>query len=357
MKKKCFVLGTFWLCSCALLNAAGMDALYSKPQEASKIIINNRILAQVNGKLISTYDVTKKMDMLFYKQYPQYLTVLDARYQYYLANWKYVLDELINKELVLADAKELKIEASGGDVRQEMESSFGPNIIENLDKAGITFDEAAKIMQGDIVIRRMVNMRVNVKALRAVTPATVRQAYEEFIQEPKNARLTEWRYRVITVSDRTPQRTEETADKAYRMLIEQRIPLDKLAETMKAQNLLGRKGKVTVSDEIFNNEQELSDVYRETLKTMEPGMISQPAAHKSRTNQSTVYRIFYVKDKVPGGMPSFQEMEGKLKEELLNQAADKETELYLNKLRQHFHIREQDINVRIPADYQPFMLK
>ena len=71
-------------------------------------------------------------------------------------SWKSALEEIIDKELILADAQESKIEVSSGDVRQEMERSFGPNIIANLDKAGISFEEASKIMQEEIIIRRMI---------------------------------------------------------------------------------------------------------------------------------------------------------------------------------------------------------
>ena len=62
-------------------------------------------------------------------------------------NWKYVLQELIDKELILGDAEEKKVAITAGDVRQEMENMFGPNIIANLDKIGLSMDEALKIVR------------------------------------------------------------------------------------------------------------------------------------------------------------------------------------------------------------------
>ncbi|MBA3722310.1 MAG: SurA N-terminal domain-containing protein [Parachlamydiaceae bacterium] len=339
----------------SLINAAPIDSLRSG--EPTHIHINNRILAKVNGKSISTYDVAKKMDMLFYSQYPEYLSSVGARFQYYQAHWKAVFEELIHKELVLADAEEHKVVVSSGDVRQEMESLFGPSIIENLDKAGMTFDEASKIVQGDILIRRMINMKVNVKALRVVTPSKIRQTYDEFASDPKNATHNKWRYQVVTIRDRTTKKAEDNAKIAYQMLVEEKIPLDKLSATMKEKKLFGRKGSVNVSEEILNNEQELSSAYKEILSGMSAGMISQPSAHKSRGNNATVYRIFYVKEKIPGGVPSYQEMENTIKEKLLNDTADNETDAYLKKLRQHFHIRDEDLQATIPSNYQPFVLK
>lgn len=355
MKNKIFLLGLTCLLGFSSLTAANPEDPVLMDQDLT-ISVNNRILARINGKALTTYDIMKKMDLSFYHYYPEYASSIAARYQYYQMSWKYVLDEMINKELVLADAAENKIEVSGGDIRQEMEFIFGPNIIANLDKAGITFDEATKIVQGDLVLRRTIGARVNSKVVRLVTPIKVRKAYEEFIQDPNNARLTTWRYQVVTIRDRTPEKAEELADKAYRLLIEQAVPIDRLTDTMKDQKLLGRKSKVIVSEEIQNNEKEVSPAYQRILADMDSGMYSQPSSHKSRTDNTTVYRIFYVKEKVPGSMPTFQEVENSLKEKMLNDILDEETKLYVQRLKQHFHVRDSDLQAMIPADYQPFIL-
>ncbi len=340
------------------LQAIKDDSLFNanKTQEEPKIFINNRILARVNGKPISTFDLIKKMDLAFYRQYPQYTSSIVARSQYYDMSWKYVLEDIIDKELILADAKESKIEVSGGDTRQELEASFGPNIIANLDKAGITFDEAYKIMQEEIIIRRLVSGRVHAKAVRQVTPIKVRRAYEEFIQDPENARLTQWSYRIVTIKDRNLQKTEETAKATYQLLMDG-VPLDQLVSQLKERKILGRKGKVTVSDIIKHNDKEISKDYRDILSHLDTGMFSQPFAHKSRSNNTTVYRILSIEEKIPGGIPPFREMEVSLKDKLLGQAIDQETDHYLKKLRDHYHIRPQDLEAYLPADYQPFILK
>lgn len=349
----------FVILSCllsSLLVGAQTDLFQKTVQEPKRIIINNRILAKVEGKPISTYDVAKKMDLLFYRQYPEYISSIPARYEFYQYSWKSVMEELIHKELILADAKEHKIEVSSGDIRQEMETSFGPNIIENLDKVGMSFDDAANIMEGDILIGRMLSYRANARALKAVTPLKVRQAYEEYIKDPNNIRHNQWRYQVITVKDRNPKKTEDTANKAYQLLIEEKTPLNQLVTTMREKKFLGRKAKVTISAEIVNNEKEVSESYKQILSGMEPGIFSQPSMQKSRANNTTVYRIFYVIEKIPGGAPTFNEMENKLRDQLLEQVSNQETVAYLSRLRHHYRQRDQDLQDTIPADYQPFTL-
>lgn len=340
-----------------LFGSVELSSLESQPKQPQHIQINNRILAKVNGKAISTYDVTKKLDMHFYREFPEYLDYLPGRYQFYNANWRTILEELINKELILADAQEHKIEVTNGDIRQEIESAFGPNIIANLDKAGMNYDEAAKIMQGDIIIQRVLQFKVNAPALRTVTPSRIRKAYEEYIRDPANGRSTQWIYQVVTIRDRTAQKSRETAERVHQLLKEEKVAYNDLLKTLKERKLAGRKTKVTVSADIKNHEGELSESYKEVLQSLEPGMISEPNQQKSRQDNATVYRIFILKEKIPGGVPSYKEMESRLKEKLLNEVAGNETEQYLKKLKQHFHFRDQDINETIPSDYQPYVLK
>lgn len=328
----------------------------SQKEQEPKIYVNNRILIRVNGKPISTYDLMKKMDLLFYRQYPQYTSSVVARSQYYDLSWKYVLEEMIDKELILADAKESKIEVSSGDIRQEMEASFGPNIIANLDKAGISMDEASKIMEEEIIIRRMISGRVHAKALRQVTPIKVRRAYDEFIQDPANARLTNWTFKIVTIKERSLQKTEETANLVYQMILDG-TPLEEIPDQLKEKKVLGRKGRVTVSNEIKQNDQELSEDYKKMLSPLDPGTYSEPFPNKSRAANTTVFRILYLQDKIPGGVPSFKEMEGTLKDKLLDKAVDRETNIYLQKLRHHYHIGKNDLDDSIQSDYQPFVLK
>lgn len=354
MKMKIFAYIAVLLLGFNFLNAA--DPLLRGKREEPKIFVNNRILAKINGKPITTFDVVKKMDLMFYKQYPEYVSSNEARFQFYSHGWKHILDDLISEELVLADAKESKIEASSGDVRQEMEQQFGPNIIDNLDKAGMTIDEAFKIVQAELIMQRTIGARVHTKALRVVTPIKIRAAYDDYIKDPKNRSLTKWTYLTVTVKDRDIKKTEALSKIVYQLIMDG-VPLDKLEETLKARKLLGKNGKVTVSNEITQNEKELSEGYKEALTNLEAGMYSQPFAFKSRALKTTVYRILFVKEIVPGGFPTFKELEPKIKQSLLNDAADKETDLYLEKLRQHYHVRQADLKNMIPDDYQPFILK
>lgn len=322
-------------------------------QNEPQLVVNNRILAKVNGKAISVIDVMKKMDMMFYRQFPEYTSSVQARYQYYQVNWKQVLYDLVDKELVMADGTEVKMTVNGGDVRQEMEELFGPNIITNLDKVGLTFDEAHKMIHADILIRRMMFLRVHAKAMRQVTPQVIRDHYEEFSKN--NIRDTEWQYQVISIRDKDPKKADEIADLTYKLLADEGVALSDLSKKLKE---MGKEiDSLNISEEYKHKDKEVSEAYKDILVKLNEGHFSRPLAQKSRASNATVFRIFALQKMVPGGVVPFNEIENQLKEKLIDEAIEKETEAYITRLRQHFDVQQSHFNDMISEGFVPFALK
>lgn len=322
--------------------------------EYPHVEVNNRVLAYVNSKAITVVDVMKKMDMSFLKYFPEYTSSPQARFQYYQINWKHILQELIDKELILADAVENKIPLTSGDVRQEMESLFGPNIIANLDKIGLTFDEAFKIVQGDLLIRRTMMLRVNSKAMRSVTPQLIREAYSDFAA--KNIKKETWSYQVVTIRNPDPAAGAETGHLAHGLLAEDHVPLEELQKSIKSIQPQS-KSNVTISDLIYHTESDMADLIKDTLKEMESGSISLPLAQKSRTDKSMIYRILVLKEKIPAGAIPYNEIETQLKNDLYEKAIARDSEAYIQKLRLHYATPEDYISQMVSDDFQPFALK
>lgn len=338
----------------AFLQAAP-DPSSLRKNSGEKILINHRILAKINGKPITTYDLMKQMDITFYKRYPEYASSVDARYQFYIMAWKHFLNEAIDKELILKDAKDTKVAVTAGDVRQEMETTFGPNIAANLDKIGLSFDDAYKLVEESMVMERMIAGRVHTKALRQITPIKIREEYDAHILDPANTRSTEWTYRCLTIKDRDLKKSESAAATA-KTLLEEGIQPEEIQLVGEERGLINKNAKITLSKPIKSNEQELSESYKQALADLEKGQASAPFQNKSRSTQANVYKILIVDEKVPGGVSSFTELEPSLKNRLLNNAVDKETEVYLEKLREDYHVRFEEIEKALPENYEPFSI-
>lgn len=350
MKKNIILFVLCLLFGISTLQAQNSQMLFGK--ESKKIFVNNRILAIVNGKPISVMDIMKKMDMLFYKQYPQYAGSTDARHKFYTMYWKNALQESIDKELIMADAKETKMEVSSGDIRQEMESMFGPNIIANLDTAGISYDDAVQMIKDDMIIKRMMGGRVNAIAVRMVSPQAVHTAYEEYAKS--TTKSDEWIYRVISIRG---DETSEVADVAYKLLSEENTPLDALVEKVNTVNPMGENVTLKVSEEFRHSSKDVSKEYNEILTALEIGKYSKPTMQISKVDQSPVYRIFFLKDVIVGKPKSFEEVESRLREKLIEIMVGKETDKYIDKLRKHHNVNEELLKAMVPDDFEPFALK
>ncbi|MBA3602614.1 MAG: peptidyl-prolyl cis-trans isomerase [Parachlamydiaceae bacterium] len=324
------------------------EASLLKSGQPEHVVVNNRILANVNGKAISVIDLMKKMDLLFYREFPQYASFPEARFQFYEANWKPMLSELIDKELIIADALENKLPVSSGDVRQEMERLFGPNIIGNLDKIGMTFDEAWKIIQGDILLHRMLFIRVNAKAMRQVTPSDVHAYYQEYAKE--NIQPPKWSYQVISVRDTDPTNGAVTANIVHHLLGEENVALADLPGKLESISLT-KSSKVNISELFVHAEKEIAPGYKDIVEKLAANSYSAPVIQQSK-DKSKVFRIFYLKELSAGGAPSFNEVESMLKDKLIEKEIAEKAKAYVKKMRDHFDIQEM-----IPEDFSPFMLK
>lgn len=353
MRKIPLIITAFNLTTASLFCAP--SSILFDSDKNQHIFVNNRIVANVRGKAVSIIDVMKKMDLVFYRRFPEYSSSVEARFQFYQINWRHILKEIIEKELILADAEESKIPISNGDIRQEMENLFGPNIIANLDKAGLTYDDAWELVKEEIIMRKMISFKINAKAVRSVVPNDVRTAYEEFAK--KNKTPDQWSYRVITVRGKDPTECAETANSVLHFVNEGISSIDNLQEKLKDPSITRNKTTVSLSEEYKHSEKELSDSYKEIITSLAPNEFSKPIAQKSKADKSMVFRIFYLKEPIKGGVPPFAEVEPKLKNKLIDDAVDKEANLYMAKLRAHFNVKEEDQAKLIPDNFEPFSLK
>jgi len=244
---------------------------------------------------------------------------------------------------------------SNGDIRQEMELMFGPNIIANLDKVDLSYDEAAKMVSSDIVLRRMMYYRVNAKALKKVTPITIRQAYDEFAKT--NIRNDKWDYQVISVRSEDATQGAHIAHLASVELTENGVSADQLVDLLKEKGILTTGVNINVSELYSHDAKEISANYKEILDSMESGTYSQPLAQRSRANSGSLFRIFYLKSKIPGGVIPFAEIENRIKESLLDAAITEETRAYLVRLRQHFDVQDSQLKEMIADNFQPFVMR
>lgn len=344
MKKLVFAFYFFVLAMSALAantEPSAPEELFYRPVPG-RVMVANRILAKVNGTAITALDVQRKLDVIFYKQFPQYASNPEARYQFYLNSWKFILGELVNKELILADAKTMKMEVSAGDVRQELEDTFGPDMLANLDKVGLTYEEAWTLTHDDILLRRMMMARVNSKAIMKVGPKHVCEAYGTLSEEKSEE--GEWLYQVVTlaVDKQDTERTLRVAHQAADLLRDGRCRLDKLKSCLALEGAFEDSSSLSISSDLRRNHKDISEAHRALLTDLEEGGVGQPLLQTAR-NGGQVVRFALLKEKTKDSIPGFTEVSGRLRDTLIQTAISAETQDYFTFLRKRYSVEESSV--------------
>jgi ribosomal protein S24E len=342
-------MGIMYKCFFTLLCVASLSAEIPPIEynDNSKIAVQNSILAKVNGTTISMIDVKKKMDLLFHQNYPHLAQSTQARYQFYDGSWRHLLMETIDHQLILADAVEKEVKLTDGEIREEMETRFGPNIMFTLDKIGLTYDETWKMVREELLVRRMTWWFIHSKAMHLVTPHDIRQAFRMHLKE--NPAYQEWKYRVISIRG---ERSDEIAGRVQGFLSISGLSPESLTEQLKAID-----PSIQVSSEYALADKDLSDAHKEALSLLIAGQYSAPKLQKSRVDNKTVARIFYLSQKIDHPAPQFDELSHNLRNDLIQKAVAQESTVYIEKLRRHYGFDTSHLKERIPDDLHPFSLE
>ena len=161
---------------------------------------------------------------------------------------------------------------------------------------------------------------------------------------------------MISIRSKNEENGAIAANLAYDLIAEGKTPITELSKAI-IQLPDGTNAQISVSDEFHHVDKEVSESYKASLSELSNNSFSRPIAQKSRLDKSTVFRIFYLKEHLIAAPISLQESENRVKDKLIEIAAAKESDKYLNKLRKHFDIKADDIKQITAGDFQPFLLK
>lgn len=320
--------------------------------EVQMPLFNNRILTRVNGEAISLYDVIRKMDFVFYQQFPQFASSTPARLQFYQMHWRSFLDNVVEEKLLLADAKDKKLVVRDGEVREELERMFGPSVIENIDTAGLTFAEAWEMIRNHLTVQRMSYIAVQMKASQKVSPEKVRNHYHTNIDQ--YMKPSEWEYQVISIKSNDELECSYLANYTFEKIIK-----DKRIDTQ-LKNEIEEKASfssVNISETYLRKENDISNSHLKQLHPLTPGQCSEPAiAVKDRDGGEKEYsqRIFFLKNIFPSKKIPLEELESTISDTLLNSEMSILSDDYIGELKKRFGVDKEELKEKIPNDYQPF---
>jgi hypothetical protein len=334
-----------------LLPLSLFAADFEGPSEAQKffefdqhLVVQNRVLLKVGGKPITVMDLVKRMDMVFFQQYPQLMDNQVARYQFYENSWRHFFNIVLDEQLVVQDAKEKHITVKEGEVRRSMERTFGNDPITNLTKAGLTFQEAYDLLEADLLVQKMNGGMVFQKALPEVKPKRVQEFYKKMLEENPPKEL--YKYQVLSFRAPSEVEAKERALKAYKA-----IDSGELAFADVADNLSEKGVKVTLSEEFNREKSEMSVAHQAALKELGEGRVSSPVIRKG------VVYLFHMKEIERKELPSFAEMEKEIQQKVLQERIVYHTDKYRAQLRDRYGFSEKELLAIIPEEFSPFAMQ
>lgn len=318
-------------------------------KQEPRLMINNRPLAKINGKVISLYDVVKRMDLFLYDYYPDYTPTTPERYQYYMSRWQPTLEDMIADELVLLDAEQKEIKISDGEVREDLEERFGPNIMSNLDKVNLQYEEARDMIRNEITVQQLIGMKVHAKAFQIVTPQVIKSAYDDYVK--RNPAEDEWKYQVLSIRGKDKEVCEKLAEEAYTLLERKGVSLEETVNSLEAEGV-----SISISEDYDKPSSKISKQHFDVIQALHPDSYSAPVTQVSRFDNSNVVRIFHLKELIHNLPNTFDEMHDKLKNELLFETSEKEKSAYIQSLKVRFGYDVHDPKYELPEDYHPFVI-
>lgn len=346
LMKKNIAIFLLFICS---LSAQADLSFMRNAQIEPQLKVQNTILAKVNSKTISVMDVMKKMDLIFFRNYPQLVDSKPAKYQFYVASWRRTLSEMIDTELILADAKDKELKLTDGEIREEMEERYGPNITQTLSQLDLSYDDTWQIVKNEMIVQRMNWFYVNSKALQKVGPKKIKDAYQAYCQQ--NPGVEKWKYQVISVHPDSDIEGEKLSEQVYKTVTKNQ------EDSMELTDLLEKHfddSCVQISKEYEVTSDQISDSHHSILQELKDGEYSKPSVQYSRTSGKNIYRIFVLKDYSKTTPPPFSQLSNELRDQLLQEEVQKQASSYLEKLRKHYGYEQKHLSQMVSHDFEPF---
>lgn len=304
-------------------------------REAS-IEVHNRILWSHRGSLITVMDVVKKMDQVWLRQPHVQKASIQDQFEFYQQSWRMALQDLIDNELIYQDAldHQHQMQVTDAEAKDEIIRVFGTSYLTRLDELGYTLPYAIASAKKDLLINRMVYLKVHYGARSAITPQAIAKAYFESVKSQPETDL--WEYFVFTVKGPSEQ-SLNFAKLVYSKLQAASKSIEELAQEIKQE--CPSDVKFNSSKAIEQTSEKINQKYLQALKNLSIGQVSEPIEFRADAHTST-YRLILLQSKQHHTPPSFAQLQKSIEDQLRMQYVANESQRYISKLRKQLE-REQ----------------
>lgn len=314
---------------CVLFFVCLAQVIYPMERE-EHIQADRRMLVRVRNSVITFADVTKKMDLIFYQQFPQLRGMTKERLKFYEANWRHVLQDLIERRLVMIFAEENHMEVQRGDVREELESIFGPNVLLSLYDAHVPLDDAYEIVRQDIMIRRVFSFYVRAGVLASITPQKIRERYQEEYENRPQFEKISWQI----LSLKAPSNMDGKA------LIEKIVcSFNEGHSTFESEKkVVPENCELTLSPLFVTESDRIAEGLKPILDTAEMSKWTAPTQAKGAKGDIVKWNSYLVRERAPGEKIPLSAVEDVIREELVAPILEEKKKAFIDDLVKKYDV-------------------
>ena len=339
-----YTLGILWsLFAFSSFSFVGADAAEAKKE----IVADQRILASIRDHIITVGDVMKKMDIVFYQQYPQFRNSTEHRLQFYDSNWRAMLQELVERRVIMVFAEENHMEVGHGEVREELEELFGPNVLLTMYEARVSMDDAYDMIRQDIMMRRILHFYVRAAALASITPQKIKEVYQEKYENRAKEEKISWHI----LSLKAPEGPSVT--QKIKAIVD---ALNHESSTFEKERERLPEGWDLLLSPLFTTEiSQLSSTLRPVLEHSAAGIWSDPIQAKEAKKGCEKWSSYFVKERLKGERIPLNVVENEIQETLLSPLIQERRKIFIDDL-----IKKYDVTFTFSEKemetYHPFHL-
>lgn len=234
--KKTLLCSVFLLQALTSLDLSADSTQLQQDQTALDLKINHQVLWQSPTSTITSFDLVKQIDLLLLHQGQSIPRHLKA--EYYRNYWSATLQNMIERDLVLQQARERGFKIERYEVMEEISRRLGSDYIVILDRENIALNDLIDDIEKELLVQRMIYIKVQYKAQRAITPGAVREHYKQYLAENPEKEL-------LSLHLYTLKQTENTQDSELFQA------LGSLQETIRSNGALSQSQVDDLSTELI----------------------------------------------------------------------------------------------------------
>ena len=289
-------------------------------------------MTRVGENSITMLDVKKEMDRQIFIHNKVLFANAEALAAYYTQNWKPTLKKIIEDEVLLLEAENLKYDIPSTEITKKLHELYGDDVVPALQFLQFSEEKAKKHAKREVISSHLSWFQIWSKSVMSVTPKKVHERYGQYVKDLEGN--DKWTYQTIYVKDRKQTNVVQATESIQLLLKKNRY--ENLSSLLDNLPFTTDLAQVKVSKDITLKSNEISSNLLSLLKSVEEGMNTKTIL--SQKGQTHTGKILHLIKHEKAPIPSYKDSVNNLKNSLVSVKGEKRAQEYFANLYQKYDV-------------------